>query len=45
MLSRDCDGCILYWQCRPRFTRVKVGEQVQCPDGTSHLVDSDSLEA
>lgn len=45
MLSRDCKGCILFWQCRVRFMKVKVGETVQCPDGSAHLVDSGSLEA
>ncbi len=44
MLSRNCDGCPLMWQCNARFRKVKVGEFIQCPDGTPHLVDSGSLE-
>lgn len=39
MLSRDCDGCILLWECSRRFNKVVKGEKVYCPDGTAHLVD------
>ena len=39
MLSRDCDGCCVMRWCKIRFERVKVGETVHCPDGTTHLVD------
>ena len=40
MLSRDCDGCELQlFECKRRFSKVKIGEKVYCPDGTAHLVD------
>jgi hypothetical protein len=45
LLSRSCDGCELLQKCKIRFEGVKQGELVFCPDGTSHLVDSGSLEA
>jgi hypothetical protein len=39
MLSRDCGGCGLFWQCNARFRRAKKGDKVMCPDGTVHLID------
>jgi hypothetical protein len=40
MLSRDCDGCELHWQCNARFRKVTKGMFVECPSGERHLVDS-----
>ena len=41
MLSRDCDGCERQLsECKLRFSQVRLGEKVFCPDGTTHLVDS-----
>lgn len=42
MLSRDCDGCSQLKGCSKRFSKVKKGEKVYCPDGTAHLVDEAS---
>ena len=42
MLSRDCDGCERQlFECKRHFVQVSLGEKVFCPDGTSHLVDSE----
>jgi hypothetical protein len=43
VLSRDCDGCPLLWECSRRFNKVVKGEKVYCPDGTAHLVDESSI--
>lgn len=43
MLSRDCDGCILFKECSVRYRKALMGDKVYCPDGTAHLVDKHSI--
>ena len=43
MLSRDCDGCSKLKECSKRYRRALKGGRVYCPDGTVHLIDSDSM--
>ncbi|MCW4028942.1 MAG: hypothetical protein NWE92_04770 [Candidatus Bathyarchaeota archaeon] len=43
MLSRDCDGCSNLKPCSKRYQRTRHGDKVYCPDGTAHLIDSDSV--
>jgi hypothetical protein len=39
ILSLDCRGCSQMHICQVRYSKVKKGEFVSCPDGTAHLID------